>query len=86
MKRRVMCLAAAFCLLTAGAAQAQTYRIARGSIAKTVFGSGSILAASLEAEGGRLVSCRDNSRGRQLRWISYEKAGEAGSTGKRESK
>lgn len=46
MKRRVMCLAAAACLLMAGAAQAQTYRVTKGSIAKTVFGSGSVLAAS----------------------------------------
>ena len=46
MKRRVMCLTAAFCLLMAGAAQAQTYRVTSGSIAKTVFGSGSVLAAS----------------------------------------
>ena len=46
MKRKVMCLIAAVCLLAAGAAQAQSYRVTSGSIAKTVFGSGSILAAS----------------------------------------
>jgi len=46
MKKKVMCLAAALALLAAGAAQAQTYRVTGGSIAKTVFGSGSILAAS----------------------------------------
>ena len=46
MIKRVMWLAAVLCLLTAGTAQAQTYRVTKGSIAKTAFGSGSVLAAS----------------------------------------
>lgn len=46
MKKRVMCLTAAACLLLAGTAQAQTYRVTKGSIVKTVFGAGSVLAAS----------------------------------------
>ena len=46
MKRKVLCLTAAACMMIAGAAQAQTYRVTSGSIAKTVFGSGNILAAS----------------------------------------
>ena len=46
MKKRVMGLALVLCLLAAGAAQAQTYRVTKGAIAKTVFGSGSVLAAS----------------------------------------
>jgi len=46
MKKRVMWLAAVLCFLTAGAAQAQTYRVTEGGMAKTVFGSGTVLAAS----------------------------------------
>lgn len=46
MKRKVMCLFAAVCVMAAGAAHAQTYRVTTGAISKTVFGAGSILAAS----------------------------------------
>ena len=46
MIKRVMWLSAVVCLLTACTAQAQTYRVTKGSVAKTAFGSGSVLAAS----------------------------------------
>jgi len=46
MKRKAMGLALALCLFSAVAAQAQTMRVTEGSISKTVFGSGSVLAAS----------------------------------------
>lgn len=46
MKRKAICLFALLCLMMASAAQAQTFRVTKGNIAKTAFGSGSILAAS----------------------------------------
>jgi len=46
MKRKVMCMLAAVCVMAVSTAHAQTYRVTKGSIAKTVFGSGSILAVS----------------------------------------
>ena len=46
MKRKILSLAAALMLLAAVPVQAQTYRVTQGAISKTVYGSGSVLAAS----------------------------------------